>query len=153
MNNSISTDETVRVAFELLRSMVLMLAQQWRLKRAGVELRRLFAAIEIAMPDEPRARVATDELVTFLYQRMPSRIVEPVLAAAEDLSACWGGGRNYVLTADVHGTQVTAMTPAELAEYREVERTMPADGGNGDDCAICRLLERQRIARLSRASA
>ena len=150
MNNNASTEETVRVAIDHLRSAVLLLARQWRLKRTGVELRRLFAAIEIAMPDGARARVATDELVVFLEERMPSRIVEPVLLAAEGLSACWsGGGGFYSISSDGHQTQAIAMTPAEMAEMLELQRTLPAEAATGDDCAICRLIERQRLARVS----
>jgi hypothetical protein len=155
MTDHESTNESVRVALDHLRSTIRVLAQQWRLKRAGIELRRRFGAIEIAMPDEPRARVAADELVMFLDERMPSRIVEPALLAAEGLVACWGGGRGgfYSITSDGHQTQAVSMTPAEMAEMLELQQTMPADGSSGDDCAICRLLERQRIARLSKASA
>lgn len=153
MNVYESTDESVRVALEHLRATVLVLAQQWRLKRAGTELRWRFGAIELAMPDEPRARVATDELVTFLEERMPSRIVEPALLAAQGLAASWGGGGFYSLMADGHQTQVTSLTPAEMAELLELQRTMPADDSNGDDCAICQLLERQRLARLANARA
>jgi hypothetical protein len=59
----------------------------------------------------------------------------------------------YSLMSDGHRTEAVSMTPAEMAEMLALQRNMPADAVDADDCAICRLLEKQRLARLAKATA
>lgn len=150
------TPLTIRVAFDVVRTRILPLVQRWRLRRVGRDLHHRFTALASAIdrdPTGPRVVTATYELGAFLESKAPtwSEAIEPALLAIDELWVLVSGGIASI------STDVSAMTPDEVAEYQAAMAAegarqaagLPPSDANGAHCPICAVLERQRERRAS----
>ena len=134
----------IRDGIDALRAAGAVLQRKWRNKPKGGELRRHFEAIERTL-DEP----AVDALVEFLVRMQlisDSMVLRDVLDAAEAMLPPMNDGGYFSIGPGLEIQELTAEEAAEIA-------ALGPQHGDGDDCAICAVLARQRRDREARASA
>lgn len=137
--------DNIRDGIGALRAAGAVLQHKWRSKPKGEELRRHLAAVESELDQE-----SLDALVAFLMRMQlvsDSGLLRNVLAAAD---AMYGAGQRLDVRITNDGRiEVQRLTAEEMAELV----ALGPQHGSGDDCAICKVMERQRRDREARASA
>ena len=130
----------IRDGIDSLLAVAGVLQQKWRRKPKGDDLRRHVEAVERTL-EEP----AVSALVEFLVRMQlvsDSMLLRDVLDAAEAMLP----GGYYSIGPGLEIQELTATEAAEIA-------ALGPQHGDGDDCAICKVMQRQRRDREARASA
>jgi hypothetical protein len=137
--------DKIRDGIGALRAAAAVLQHKWRSKPKGEQLRRRLADLERALD-----LVSLDALVELLLRMQvvsDSMALRDVIAAADAMYVA--GQRIDIRIGNDGEIVVQSLSPEETAEIV----ALGPQHGSGDDCAICKVMERQRRDREARASA